>query len=91
MKQNVSQMMSPGLESVELAIQHVRDRGKRMPVGRVNMGEGPLDIARGETADYSWIIVNVRTIVVVHEVVVQRLAKRNPDNACEQNADNAGD
>ena len=75
MKQNVGQMMSPRLESVELAIQHVRDRGERVPVGRVNVDEGPLNIARTETVDYSWIGINVRTIVVVHELVAQRLAK----------------
>src|SRR3981081_2447976 len=85
MKQDVSQMMSPRLESVELAVQHMRDRGEWVPVGRVNMGEGPLNIAWGETVDYSWIGVNVRTIVVVHELVVQRLAKGDRDNADEQN------
>jgi hypothetical protein len=53
MKQNVGQMMAPRLEPVQLAIQHVRDRGERVPVGGVNMGEGPLNIARSDTFDYS--------------------------------------
>jgi hypothetical protein len=84
-------MMSPRLESEELAVQHMRDRGKWVPVGRVNMGKGPLNIAWSETVDYSWIGVNVRTIVVVHELVVQRLAEYDADNAGEQNTDDAGD
>ena len=91
MKENVSQMMSPRLESVELAIQHMRDCGERVPVGRVNMGEGPFNIAWGETIDDCRIGVNVRTIVVIHEVVMQGLAECDPDNAGEQNADDAGD
>ena len=90
-KQDVRQMMAPGVESVELAVKHMRDRGEGVPVSRVNMGEGPLNTAWGETVDDSWIGVNVRTIVVVHELVVQRLAECDPDNAGEQNADDAAD
>ena len=46
-KRDVSQMMSPRLKPVKLAVQHMRDRGERVPVGRVNMGAGPLNIAWG--------------------------------------------
>jgi hypothetical protein len=55
------------------------------------MGEGPLNISWGKTVDDSWIGGNIRTIVVVHEVVVQRLAESDPDKNSEQNADNAWD
>src|SRR5947199_365020 len=73
-KQNVSQMMSPGLESVELAIQHVPDGGEWLPVASAEMSEGPLHIIKSKTAGYSWIGIDVRTIVVIHELVVQRFA-----------------
>jgi hypothetical protein len=53
------------------------------------MGESPFNIAWSETVDYSWIAVNVRSIVVVHERMLQRSAKRDPDNARKQNADDA--
>jgi hypothetical protein len=55
------------------------------------MGEGPLNIAWGETGDYSWISINVRAIVVVYEPVAERLAESDPDKNSEQNADNAWD
>ncbi len=82
--------MSPRLNSVELAIQHVRDRGECAPVGSVNMGKGPSDIAQSKPVSYPRARLDVRTIVVVDELVPKRLAKRNPDNARKQNADDAG-
>jgi len=84
-------MMAPRLEPVKLAIQHVGYRSKWMPVASVNMDKGPLNIARGETIYYSWIEVNVGIIIVVNELVAQRLAEHDPHNAGEQNADDARD
>jgi len=83
-------MMSPRLEAVKLAIQHVGHPGEWMPVARVSMDKRPLNIARSETVDYSWE-VNGRAVIAVHELVAQRLAERDPNNAGEQNADDAGD
>ena len=83
-------MMAPRLEPVKLAIQHVGYRSKWMPVASVNMDKGPLNIARGETIYYSWE-VNGRAVIAVHEHVAQRLAERDPNNAGEQNADDARD
>ncbi len=90
-KQDVSKMMSPGLESVKLAIQHVGNGGEWMPVGCMHMGESPCKIPWRETVQYFWVGVNVRTIVVIHELVMKGLAKHDPDNDCKQNADSAGD
>ena len=84
-------MMSPGSEPVELTIQHVRDGGEWLPVAGAEMSEGPRHITKSKTASYSWIGIDVRTIIVVDELVVQRLAKRDPDDARKQNADDAGD
>ncbi|HEV2715303.1 MAG TPA: hypothetical protein VGU64_08575, partial [Terriglobales bacterium] len=78
------------LEAVKLAIQHVRHPGEWNPVARVSMDKRPLNIARSETVDYSWK-VNGGTIIAVHELVAQRLAERDPNNAGEQNADYTGD
>ena len=84
-------MMSPGPEPVQLTIQHVRDGSEWLPVASAEMSEGPCHITKSKTAGYSWIGVDVRTIIVVDELVVQRLAKRDPDDARKQNADDAGD
>ena len=83
-------MMPPGLKPVELTIQHVRDGGEWLPVASAKMGEGPLHIINSESAGYSWICIDVSTIIVIHELVVQRLAKCDPDDAREQNADHNG-
>jgi len=90
MQQHVRQMMSPRLETVKLTIQHVRNGGQRMPIGSMHMSEGPLNPVEGETVRDPWILANVLIVVVVDELVPKRLAKRNPDNARKQNADDAG-
>jgi len=84
-------MMAPRLEPVKLAIQHMGYRSEWMPVVNVSMDKGPLNIARSETIYYSWIEVNEDIIIVVNELVAQRLAEHDPDNSGEQNADDAGD
>ena len=76
-------MMSPRLEAVKLAIQHVRHPCEWMPVARVSMDKSPLNIARSKTLGYSWIEVNVGTIIVVNELVAQRLAEYDPDESGE--------
>ena len=83
-------MMPPGLEPVKLTIQHVRDDGERLPVASAEMSEGPLHIIKSKTAGYSWIGINERTIVVIHELVTKGLAKRDPDDADKQNGDHGG-
>jgi len=62
-----------------------------MPIGCVNVGEGPRNIRKADAADYPRITVNVTTIVIVDEVVPKRLAKDNPDNDHQQNADYSDD
>src|SRR5438094_3326226 len=90
-KQDVTKMVSPGPEPVQLTIQHVRDGGEWLPVAGAEMSEGPRHITKSKTASYSWIGIDVRTIIVVDELVVQRLAKRDRDDARKQNAEDAGD
>ena len=74
-------MMPPGLEPVELTFQHVRDGGEWLPVASAEMSKGPLRIIKSKTAGYSWIGIDVSTIVVIHELVIKVLAEHNPDDA----------
>ena len=83
-------MMPPRLEPIEPTIQHVRDGGERLPVARAEMSEGPSHIIKSKTADYSGIGIDVRTIVVVYELVMNGFSKRDPDDAGEQNAERGG-
>jgi hypothetical protein len=59
--------MSPRLNSIELAIHRVRDRREWVPVGSVNMGKAPSDIAQSKPVSYPRVRLDLRTIVVVHE------------------------
>ena len=38
---DVHQMMPAGVQAEELAVEHVRKPGERMPVARMKMGKGP--------------------------------------------------
>ena len=67
--------MSPRMEDVELAIEHVRERGKGMPVGRMDVSESPSDSAEGEPIGYLWILINVIPIIIADELVIECLAK----------------
>ena len=91
MQQDVCQMMSPRLETEKLTIQHVRNRGKRMPVVRMHMSEGPLNPVEGEAVCDPWILVNVLIVVVIDKLVPEGLAEDDPDNSHKKNTDNAGD
>ena len=42
-QQHIDEVMPAGLEPEQLAIQHVRDGGERMPVLRMNVGERPTN------------------------------------------------
>jgi hypothetical protein len=91
MQQHVRQMMSARLEAVQLAIQHVRNRGEGVPVSSMRVGESPLDSRERETGDYYGIIVNIVAVVVIYEPVPERLTEDDPHNRCKNNGDNAGD
>ena len=91
MQPDVRPMMSPWLKTVELAIQHVRQRGERMPVVGMHTGEGPPNSVRREARADPRILVNVFVVVVVDELVSQRLAKDNPHDRHEQETDETGE
>lgn len=83
--------MSASLEAVQLAIQHVRNRGERVPVSSKRVGESPLDPAERETGGYCGIIVNIHAVIVIYEPVPEHLTEDDPHNRRKNNADNAGD
>src|SRR5689334_2478919 len=80
-------MMSPRLETIQLTIHHVRNGRNRVPVVGVHMGEGPSNSSETKAIGDPRIIVNILIIVVINELVPERLAKHNPDNTDKENAD----
>lgn len=80
-------MMSACLQAVPLAVEHVRNRREWMPVLRMNMAHGPANATQANAAGYLRILINVVVIVVVNEIVPQRLGENNPGDNREENAD----
>src|SRR5713101_5501382 len=72
---------------MELAIEHVGNHRKRMPVGRNGVAEGPGHPVPRETYGYLRVLRDVFRVVVVNEVVSERLPENKPDNSRENDAD----
>src|SRR5208282_1037882 len=78
-------VVPPGIETKELAIDHVRNPGHRMPVERVGSQKGPQYAAESQAAQHKRILINIIGIVEVHEAVEHSLAK-NEINAQQEHA-----
>jgi hypothetical protein len=79
-QQHVREAVAAGVPPVQLTIEHVRKPGERMPIIGVIACERPCHPLKREAADDLRIIVNIIRVIVVHEVVTQRLAKNQPGN-----------
>ena len=58
-----------------------------MPVLRMNVCERPGDTGEVKPTGYRGILVNVPRIIVVNEVVAERLAKYDPRKNYQRDAD----
>ena len=63
MEQDVCEVMSACLQAKQLAIEHVRESGQRMPVPRVRVNEGVDYTVERETARNQWIVIHVNVVV----------------------------
>ena len=86
MQQNVREMMAARLEIENLAIDHVRDERERMPVARLNIDERPGETVKRYPLRHQRVSVNVGLVVVVHEIVAERLAEDDPDERDDPDA-----
>ena len=75
-------MVSAWFQAEKLAIDHVRDRGQGMPVVIIEMSERPSHSRNREALSNIRILVNVFIIVVIDEVVAERLPKHRPRDRC---------
>src|ERR1700680_5155602 len=80
-------MMSARIQSIELTVQHVRDRCQRMPVSRMGVSKRPNNTVGSEAPGYLCILVDIARIVIINEVVPERLAEDQPGDGCQANAD----
>ena len=58
-----------------------------MPVQGVNMCKCPGNTADAKTTCYFRVLINVMRIIVINEVVPERLAKNKPCQARQSDAD----
>jgi hypothetical protein len=79
MEKDTRKMVAAGIEAEELKIQHVRERGKRMPVSRVGLSEGQADAIERKARGHDRTFINVILIVISDELVPKGLAKDQPD------------
>ena len=49
-----------------------------MPVHGMDVGEGPRNPAEAKAAGYSGVFIDVARIIIVNEIVPQRLTKNDP-------------
>lgn len=82
--------MSPGLKTVDLTIEHMRNAGERMPVGSMHVSESPLDPVESETFGDPWILANILVVIVIDELMSEGLTENDPDDRDKKDTD-AGD
>ncbi len=61
-----------------------------MPVLRMNMSECPGNTGDVKAAGYPGILINIPRVIIVNEVVPERLAKNRPSQRCKSNANADG-
>ena len=82
----IGKVMPACLQAVKLAVEHVRDRGQRMPIFGVNVGECPDNIGKAEATGYPGILIHVTRVIVVNEIVPECLAKNRPSQRYKNDA-----
>src|ERR1041384_2800012 len=80
MQQDVGQVVSGWVKAIKLAIQHVRERGNRVPVIGVDVRKRPDDISEAQARLNRGIGIDIILVVVIDEVMPERLAKNGPGN-----------
>lgn len=90
MDQNIGEVMPAGAQPVELAIEHVAQPCHRMPVGRVDVREGPFYSGLSDAGRNMLVFVNVDVVVEVDETVVNCLTKRDPNQSRQRDANADG-
>ncbi len=61
-----------------------------MPVPGMGMSEMPAEILKTEAACYAFVLIDVFLIIVVNELMPERLTKNNPRKYDKTNAQSGG-
>ena len=86
MQKYICEMMSARVQAEQLAIDHVRNSGERMPIARMSMRERPSQAMKSQPVRYGWVCVNVGRVIVINEIVAKRRTENEPGRRCQENA-----
>ena len=86
-QEHIDEMITAGVKTKDLRVEHERDRSQRVPVTDQRMREGPLQSLPCEAVTDRGILVNVGTVVVVDEVKAEGLTKDDPGNRNQAKTD----
>lgn len=89
MPDHIDKVMRARVQPEQLAIEHVGKCREWMPVIRINMRERPLDIAPAHACADMRVLANVKWIIEVDELVMDRLAEYGPNECEKKNNDRA--
>ena len=76
MEENTRQVVPSRSQTEQLAIEHVRHPGERMPVGNRHRCEGPSNVAPGQTLMNARILPDVSAVIIVNKFMLERLQVR---------------
>ena len=80
-------MMSPGIEPIDLTVQHMGNRVQRDPVTAMTMRERPRDAPQGQAIFNLWNGVYLNPIVIVDEFKSQGLPEDRQHQQRQGNRD----
>src|ERR1700730_14769065 len=79
-------MMSARIQAVNLAVQHMGNPSQGLPVGGMNMCEGPGSSFECQTPGDLSVFEHIGVVIIINELVAKRLAEDEPGNCGEENA-----
>src|SRR5207244_2216043 len=86
-EENVCEMVSDGIKTVQLTVQHQGHHGQRMIKIAVESRECLGDTPPAQACHDVWIFEHVNRVIEIYKLMPQRLAKNRPDCDCEEDTD----
>ena len=75
MTKQIREMMTRGVEAIDLAIEHMRKPRDRMPITRVTGSKSPKDSLQSDSALDNLIFGDVSGVVIVYELAAKNRGK----------------
>jgi hypothetical protein len=90
MQNDASDVMASRLQPVDLAIEHVREPGQRMPIAGIRPGEGPAHSVPAKACHDLWISPDVIRVVEADELKENRRCVDGNNRQCQKHVNPLG-